>query len=221
VLKETSTRVIVEHSILGRIHVPVDPEATDPLIFEISDSVLDATHQEANAICAPGPSTAGITLSIARSTVFGEVRVHAIALAENCIFMGHLHVARRQLGCMRFCYVTPQSRTPRRYHCQPDLVDRAIRDQSRADYLNQQETEALLRSEALRVKPLFVSTRYGGPDYCKLSEDCAVEIRTGADDRSELGVFHDLYQPQREQNLRSRLAEFTPAGTEVGVIYAN
>ena len=49
-----------------------------------------------------------------------------IELAENSIFMGLVRVARRQIGCMRFCYVTPGSRTPRRYHCQPDLVEKAV-----------------------------------------------------------------------------------------------
>lgn len=220
VLSKTSARVIIEHSILGPIHVPVDPEASDPLVFQVSDSIIDASNWEGNAICAPGADIAGITLTIARATVFGVIRAHAIALAENCIFMGHVHVARRQFGCMRFCYVTPRSRTPRRYHCQPDLVDKAIREQSRTDQLPHEEAEALLRSEQSRAEPAFVSIRYGSPGYCKLSDACAAEIKIGADDRSELGVFHDLYQPQREQNLRTRLEEFTPAGMDAGIIFA-
>jgi hypothetical protein len=36
-----------------------------------------------------------------------------------------------------------------------------------------------------------------------------------------MGVFHDLFQPQREANLRARLAEFTPAGMNVGIVYGN
>jgi hypothetical protein len=36
-----------------------------------------------------------------------------------------------------------------------------------------------------------------------------------------LGVFHDLFQPQREANLRTRLDEFTPAGINAGVVLAN
>jgi hypothetical protein len=34
-----------------------------------------------------------------------------------------------------------------------------------------------------------------------------------------MGVFHDLYQPQRAANLRARLDQFTPAGLEAGIIY--
>ena len=46
-----------------------------------------------------------------------------------------------------------------------------------------------------------------------------VLVRRGADDGSELGTFHDLFQPQREDNLSERLAEFSPAATDAGIIY--
>jgi len=48
-----------------------------------------------------------------------------------------------------------------------------------------------------------------------------VEIREGADDESEMGVFHDLYRPQREANLLQRLEEFVPAGMDVGLLHAD
>ena len=73
----------------------------------------------------------------------------------------------------------------------------------------------------MRVEPQFNSTRYGTPTYCQLADACADEIRRGADDESEMGVFHDLYQPQRATNLRTRLDEYTPAGMEAGLIYAS
>ena len=37
---------------------------------------------------------------------------------------------------------------------------------------------------------------------------------------TEMGVFHDLFQPQREANRRTRLDEFTPAGINAGLILA-
>jgi hypothetical protein len=114
------------------------------------------------------------------------VQTHAIELAENSIFTGIVRVARRQVGCMRFCYVPAGSRTPRRYACQPDL--------------------------AAEVAPNFKSTRYGESQYCRLSENCPVEIARGASDESEMGVYHDLYEPQRWANLRTRLEEFVPVG---------
>jgi len=54
-----------------------------------------------------------------------------------------------------------------------------------------------------------------------LAASCAGEIRRGADDESEMGVFHDLYQPQREANLCARLDEFTPASMQAGIIFAS
>jgi hypothetical protein len=72
----------------------------------------------------------------------------------------------------------------------------------------------------LRVEPDFNSTRYGTPTYCQLADACAGEITRGADDESELGAFHDLYQPQRDANLRTRLDEYSPAGMNAGIIHA-
>jgi len=71
------------------------------------------------------------------------------------------------------------------------------------------------------VHPQFNSLRYGTPDYCQLACDCAGEIRRGADDESEMGAFHDLFQPQRLANLRARIDEYTPAGMEAGVLIAD
>jgi hypothetical protein len=45
-------------------------------------------------------------------------------------------------------------------------------------------------------------------------------IRRGADDGSEMGVFHDVYAPQRESNLLVRLEEYLRFGLEAGIFYA-
>jgi hypothetical protein len=169
---------------------------------------------------APQSECAYTTLTMARCTVFGEIHSQAVALATNSIVMGSMLVCRTQKGCMRFCYVTPGSRTPRRYECQPDLVAAAVAALPKTD-LTAQERALLLVSEQLRVEPEFTSTRYGTPGYCQLSQSCAPEIVTGADDESEMGVFHNLYQPQRAANLATRLAEYTPAGLDTGIIYAS
>ena len=78
--------------------------------------------------------------------------------------------------------------------------------------------QAMVGSERLRVEPQFTSNRYGNPGYAQLARNCADEIKRGADDESEMGAFHDLFQPQREANLRARLAEYTPAEMDVGII---
>jgi len=149
------------------------------------------------------------------------VQTHAIELAENAIFMGLILACRRQQGCMRFCYVPPLSRKPRRYECQPDLVDRSIVALAQQKNLSSAEKNIPLARERMRVEPEFNSFRYGAPTYCQLSDFCAPEITRGADDQSEMGVFHDLYQPQRAANLRTRLDEYIPAGMTAGIIYAS
>ncbi len=193
----------------------------DPIRVCISDSVLDATHPELEAFGAPGCPVAHACLTILRSTVFGQIHAHAIELGENTIFDGRITVARRQKGCLRFCYVTPESRTPRRYRCQPDLVKKAIIAQFDLGKITAEERDRAQKREQLRVRPRFNSTRYGTPTYCQLAETCAEEIKRGADDESEMGIFHDLFQPQRAANLRTRLEEYTPAGMEAGIIYAS
>lgn len=82
-------------------------------------------------------------LTILRTTVFGQVLVHAFALAEDAIFTDCVCAARRQLGCMRFCYVSAGCRTPRRFRCQPDVVEAKIETSLRNAVL----TEALKLSD--------------------------------------------------------------------------
>jgi hypothetical protein len=211
-------RVSIEHSIIGSIRVQEDRVRAEPIELRITDSILDATSPERSALCAPGGATAHAALTVARSTIFGEMHTHAIRLAENCIFIGEIRVARRQIGCVRFCFVTPGSRTPRRYECQPDLVERAATEKLGQSAPAAEKAGAIAREQA-RVTPRFNSVRYGSPVYCQLALSCAEEIERGADDESEMGVFHDLFQPQRAINLRARLDEFTPAGMDAGIIY--
>jgi hypothetical protein len=114
--------------------------------------------------------------------------------------------------------VPDKCRTPRRYRCQPDGVIAAVKARITDDQARQ---TAEIANEIQRVEPQFTARRYGSPAYAQLSLDCAVEITRGADDESEMGAFHDLYQPQREASLRTRLAEYTPAGMSVGIIFAS
>ncbi|TMJ11348.1 MAG: hypothetical protein E6G94_16235 [Alphaproteobacteria bacterium] len=206
-LVDSRASLRIEHSIIGAIHVAADEVQTDPVRIAIGDSIVDSTAPQRAAIGSSNLPRAFANVSFARCTVFGRVEVQAIPLAENSIFSGEVRVARRQLGCMRYCYVPPGSRTPRRSNCQPDLVmappgvDKPI--------------------EAARVTPHFNSIRYGNPAYAQLSRWCAAEIRRGADDESEMGAFHDLFQPQREANLAQRLSEYAPAATDADILFVN
>ncbi|MFI8071128.1 hypothetical protein ACIF85_20370 [Streptomyces sp. NPDC086033] len=189
VLERTTACLQIEHSILGTIEVIGDEVSEDPLDIHLRDSVLDATGHDREALSAPDCRHAHAVLHVHRSTVIGEVHTHAVEIAENSVFTGRLHVARRGIGCLRHTYVPAGSRTPRRH-----------------------------RSPS-QPSPLFTSVRYGTPWYGQLADRCPEELRRGADDGAELGAFHDLYRPQREDGLRARLAEYTPAGTDAGIFF--
>ncbi|MEU5698342.1 hypothetical protein [Streptomyces aurantiacus] len=198
VLERTTACLQIEHSILGTIEVIGDEVSEEPLDIHLRDSVLDATADDREALSAPDCRHAHAVLHLHRTTVIGEIHTHAVRIAENSVFTGRLHVARRGIGCLRFSYVPTGSRTPRRYRCQPDLAG---------------------PGRASRVQPRFTSRRYGTPWYGLWADGSPEEIRRGAEDGAELGAFHDLYRPQREDNLRARLAEYTPAGTDAGIFF--
>ena len=209
----------IEHSIVGAIQVNRDEVREEPCRLQVSDSILDATTVSGVVLGAPESLCAFAILDIRRCTVFGQVQTHTIELAENCIFMSTVLACRRQDGCVRFCYLPADSRTPRRYECQPDLVLRQVTALAQQDGLSTRQKNALLLQARERVEPEFNSMRYGAPSYCQLADRCAPEIAAGADDASELGAFHDLYQPQRAANLAARLTEYTPSGMSTGIVY--
>jgi hypothetical protein len=190
VLERSTACLEVERSILGTILVIADEVTADPVPIHIADSILDATAVNREALSAPDGQPAYAILHSHRGTIIGEVHAHAIQIASETIFDGQVNVVRRGIGCLRFSYLPPGSRTPRRYQCQSE-----------------------------QTWLVFTSTRYGTPGYGQLAIGCAPEIAGGAEDGAEMGAFHDLFQPQREDNLITRLAEFSPVGTDVGVIY--
>jgi hypothetical protein len=200
--------VTIERAIVGTIAVVNETAEAEPIAIRIRDSIVDATSRELDAVAGPSGGYAWAALTVVRSTVFGQVLAHAMLLGENSIFEGAVRIVRRQAGCVRFCYLVPGCRTPRRYHCQPELA---------AGNSTGTRAEEIRR----RVAPWFTSTRFGDPGYCQLTPDCAEEIARGADDESEMGAFHDLFVPQRVANLRERLDRSTPAGMETGIIYAD
>ena len=190
--------------ILGGVRAGVDARV------RIRNSIIDALSDTGVAYSAPGDAGAGGNLHIENSTVIGKVHATVIELASNTIFLaslapdddpavwpGPVLAKQRQTGCVRFSYLPARSRVPRRYRCQPAADE-----------------------DAARVRPLLTSSRYNDAGYCQLSVRCPVEIREGADDESEMGAFHDLYQPQREAHLRARLNEYLRFGLEAGIFYA-
>lgn len=214
-LYNIQARLTIDHSIVGAIQIQEDEVMADSVPVVIRDSIVDATSPSRFVLSAPAGERAHATATIERSTLIGIAELHAIELADASIFMGCLNVARRQIGCMRFCYVPPGCRTPKRYRCQPDMVVQAVAESVKDPV----RRAAVSAAETQRVRPQFTFDRYGRPAYMQLAHTCAPEIRRGAEDESEMGVFHNLFQPQREANLAARLDEYTPAGMDAGILF--
>jgi hypothetical protein len=201
VVSSPNTIMEIDKCIVGGVRVADGAQSL------VSNSIIDATAESEVAFAAPDGNAAGGSLQIKNSTVIGKVHTTNLVLASNTIFMAALAAAdmwkaavwseRQQEGCVRFSYIPPKSRVPPRFRCQPE---------DDADYL--------------KVRPQFTSLRYGDSGYGQLSLRCSTKIRQGADDEAEMGVFHDLYQPQRETDLRVRLDEYLRFGLEAGIIYA-
>ncbi len=160
----------------------------------------------------PAPPT-----SLVRTTVLGQVYVKELTLASETIFDSNVSADRRQAGCVRFSFVPDGSRTPRRYHCQPELEIETRLAQAKG--ASTAEKNAIRQHVLNWLTPSYTSTQYGHPAYAQLSPSCPKPIRTGAEDGGEMGAFYFLKQPQREGNLLSSLDEYLRFGLEAGIFY--
>ncbi|HEX8168748.1 MAG TPA: hypothetical protein VF601_23550 [Beijerinckiaceae bacterium] len=209
-------RVEIASSIVGPLRIPEHAEG----LFVI-DSIVDGTGTA--AIAGVGaPMARGPALRLERTTVRGATRVRQIDLATEAIFDGLVTADRIQVGCVRFSYVDPKSRTPRRYRCQPDLAGRREIEavEAASGPLSETDRNAVRARVARRVRPEYTAEAYGQPAYLQLSLRGPAEIATGAEDGSEMGAYCHLKQPQREANLRLRLEEYLPFGLDYGFIYS-
>jgi hypothetical protein len=230
IVEMENVTVVIDHCIIGAIRS--DLGAT----IEINDSIVDATASTGIAFASldPDEDNPGGILELQNSTVIGKVFAAAMPLVSNTIFFSELltdenetwpapvRVERKQTGCVRFSFVPPGSRVPRRYRCQPDLAVRdaiAAVEKGQGSPVSEAQKENITNGVQARIRPGFSDLRYGRPAYCQLRHSTPMEIRTGADDESEMGVFHQLYQPQRETNLRVRLDEYLRFGLQAGIFY--
>lgn len=171
----------------------------------VTNCIVDAMARWRVAYAGPDGCGEGGSLHVEDSTILGKVRTHLLPLASNTIFLARrpLHdaweaavwCARRQSGCMRFCFVPSDAITPRQYRCLPG-VDTALED---------------------ALAPQFISLRYGSPSYALLSGNCPVAVWRAADEGGQIGVYQLLYETQGIGNLRSRLDEYLPFGLEAGI----
>ena len=122
-LSVTQAKLVIRHSVVGTLNVEhpecprgCDPHAKtatcplDPLAIEITDSIVDAAHR-LPAIYSNCCTPAHADLTIERSTILGAICVQQMTRAENSLFAGIVHVQRRGIGYMRFCYVPADPET--------------------------------------------------------------------------------------------------------------
>jgi hypothetical protein len=227
----TGVELVIERCITGPLRV------SDTTNVEIRDSIVDAAaaasidSAQGLAIAGPGSGDdpAG-ALTLIASTVIGRIVVRAFPLVSDSILFARepgdgsvpVRALRRQQGCMRFSFVPEGSVTPRRYRCQPQLaVDQAVQArEAETGMLVTAAERALIAGRIARwLVPSFGALTASRPAYCQLRLAAPREIRAGASDESEMGVYHQLYQPQRETNLRIRLEEYLRFGLEAGIFF--
>lgn len=184
---------------------------------EVTDSIVGLGLADGAATAALDAPEAALDLQ--RASFFGAV--NALSLdASDCIFDAPVLAERRQIGCVRFCYVPPASQVPRRYRCQPQL-ETEVRLAALPATATAADKDAVRAEVEATVRPLFVSRRYGDPALAQLEQRCAVQIRAGAASGAEMGAYEHLQQPQREANLRDALAEYLRLGLAASVHFAN
>jgi hypothetical protein len=226
IVEGAGTNVEIEHCLVGAV------ATVESTTVAVENSLVDATAPIRAAFAAPDGLAAGGVLTIVNSTVIGKVHTVRLELASNTIFAAGLAAGdawthpvlsdQNQQGCVRFSFVPLNSIVPRRYRSQPDLaVDAALleADQPKGSLCAAKKLAITLATQA-RVRPAFTARRYGQPAYGQLAEHCPEEISRGAEDESEMGLFHDVFAPQREQNLTIRLQEYLRFGLEAGLFHA-
>jgi hypothetical protein len=187
----------VAKSIVGPLSV------SDEAMSMLADSIVDATGPTRVAYAATDGVSGGGALTLQSCTLIGKVHTALASTISDSILVAGLAVGdtwpaalwtdRLQQGCVRFSYLPAASIAPNPYEC---VVHAAFAPQ-----------------------PLFYSLRYGDPGYCKLWPSTDDSIRRGADDEGEMGAFHFVLAPMRENDLKIRLQEYLPAGLEIGIIY--
>lgn len=206
-------RLQIAFSITGPLLVPTNADA-----LVVLDSIIDGLAGVAIAGDATNQPAPPATLE--RTTILGRSFFRKLPLASEVIFTEPVISSQLQQGCVRFSFVPAGSQTPQRYRCQPQLaIDTQIEREALSGPVSDARKAQIALEIQQRLAPSFTSEHYGHPGYCQLRLSSPIEIRTGAEDGSEMGAFCHLKQPQRETNLRIRLEEYLPFGLEPGIIY--
>lgn len=206
----TRLNLRIDHSITGTIDAGLAAGQVcvrDSILGE--DRVADGDPLNAPVVLA----AAAADLVVARATLFGKTTGRTLE-ADDSLFIGPLTIARRQGGCLRFCYLPEASRAPRRYRCSPDLQIAQAKEALGAAFTT--ADEQTIRE---RLRPMFTSTLAEHHAFGQLSRRCPPEIAEGAEGGAEMGAMNTLKQPMRLANVRDALDEYLPFGLTAGVVF--
>ena len=214
--------ITIEHSIVGAIQVERDE--AEPRSRRRSRSATASSTRPSDeriALGAPGKLCAyRVLIDSPQHGVRRGAGARDRARREQ-----HLHGrragCRRQIGCMRFCYVPPGSRTPRRYHCQPDLVEQAVAAFAAEDELTPTSAtrcrertpagRARVQQHPLRPSPPIASLPTTAPTRSRAAPTTSPRWAS-----STISISRSAWPISR-----TRLDEYTPAGIDAGIIFAN
>ncbi|SIT01806.1 hypothetical protein SAMN05421759_11056 [Roseivivax lentus] len=189
---------------------PVRLEAEVDACF--AETIIDAMRPQNRAIFLNGAPLRQV-IRLDRCTVHGRVETDAFgegdrrpigglgAVSEDdpearlatsdTLFVSDtvpaVRAERRQVGCIRFSHVPPDSVTPRLYRC----------------------TEG--------PAPVFDSLRYADPDYMLLRVQTGDHILRGAENRGEIGAYNRAAHTVRRDNIRRSIDDFLRFGHAAGL----
>jgi hypothetical protein len=126
---------------------------------------------------------------IERSTIIGDITANRLYCTDSLI-TGTGTITDRQNGCFRFS-AGVEGIWPRPYEF----------------YFFPSFDPAWMESR-----------RFGDPNFTRLTEVAPLEIRTGAENHCEMGVWNHLLDEIRRADLRAKLAEFMPFDLDMQLV---
>jgi len=172
--------LVIDRAIVGPVREA--SAAGDPCSIgrlTILDSIVQSLTDE------PAISTRVAAVTLARSTVFGDVNVDRLEATDSLI-QGVVRVVDNQHGCFRFsaAAAADDARLPRQYQSQ--LLAGGVPNH------------------------WFVARRFDNAGYAQLSETCPDSIRRGGENGAEMGAFNRVIDAIRRDDVRIKLDEYAP-----------
>jgi hypothetical protein len=192
IVVNASVRLLkISRSIIGPVIVSVDSDSPENSGFvetlEIIDSIVDASRLQESPDERP-VAISNVTgdVRFEEVTVFGDVVAERVLITDS-IVAGRIVAADTQGSCLRFSAAMPSE------------DDKNTPDRFQAPLMN--------------ILPHhFVSRRFGDPGYAQLSTTAPAELRSGAEDGSEMGAFSSLLREIRLNSVGAKVEEFKPVG---------